>query len=92
MTKNRIAGTTSVWLLGAVLAVACGSGQPEAKSPGPARTFVYSPGEGIVFQHEMNIIKKMLEHQEINLVNNLNMILMNIGVQCMFYKHNIHYK
>src|ERR1700722_12172708 len=40
----------------------------------------------------MNIIKKMLVHREKNLVNNQNMILMNIGVQCMFYKPNIHYK
>ena len=53
MTRNRIAGPARAWLLGAALTVACGSGQPEAKAPGPARTFVYSPGEGIVFQHEM---------------------------------------
>lgn len=54
MTRNRIAGPMRIsLLLGAMLAVACGSGQPEAKAPGPARTFVFSPGEGMVFQHEM---------------------------------------
>ena len=40
----------------------------------------------------INIIKKMLVNQENNLVNNKNMILMNIGVQSMFYKRNTLYK
>ena len=41
------------------------------------------------FVHPMNITKKTLVHQEKNSLNHKNMILMNIGVRYMCYKHNI---